>query len=56
MKIGYAILIGMMLMFLIPRAKQMVKESPKGSTSDWQGALIPLVLVILFVLLLINMA
>lgn len=52
MKILSAVLIGMMLVFLFPRAKQMLSESPKGDSSDWMSALIPLGLVIGFVILL----
>lgn len=53
MKIGSAILLGGMLLYLWPRAKVMLKESPKGSAQDWKGALIPLALVALFVVLMI---
>ena len=55
MKIGTAALLVMMLIVLVPRAKQMLKESPKGSTSDWTSALIPIGAVILFVLLLMQL-
>lgn len=53
MKIGSALLLGAMLLFIWPRAKVMLKESPKGSAEEWKSALIPLVLVALFVILLI---
>ena len=53
MKIGSAILLGMMLLMIWPNAKRMIKESPKGSADDWRSAIIPLVLVALFVVLLI---
>lgn len=53
MKIGSALLLGMMLMMIWPHAKQMIKESPKGSSAEWKSAIIPLVLVALFVILLI---
>ena len=55
MKILSAALIVMMLVFLFPRARQMLTESPKGSSQDWISALIPLALVIGFVVLLIAM-
>lgn len=54
MKIGSAALLVVFLIVLIPRARQMLKESPKGSTSDWTSALIPIGLVVLFVLLLMQ--
>lgn len=52
MKILSAALIVMMLVFLFPRAKQMLQDSPKGSSEDWMAALIPIALVIGFVVLL----
>lgn len=54
MKIFSAILIVLMLVYLLPRAKDMVKNSPKGSSNDWVAVLIPLLLVIGFVFLLIK--
>jgi len=53
MKIGSALLLGMMLIMLWPSAKRMMKESPKGTADDWRGAIIPLLLVALFIILLI---
>ncbi|NOR51966.1 MAG: hypothetical protein GQ470_05045 [Gammaproteobacteria bacterium] len=55
MKIGSALLLLMMLLFLWPRAKQMIKESPKGGSDDWKAAIIPLLAVIGFVILLVMM-
>lgn len=54
MKIFSAILIVLMLVYLLPRAKDMLKNSPKASSNDWLAALIPLLLVIGFVFLLIK--
>jgi len=54
MKISSAILIVLMLVFLLPRAKDMLKNSPKASSNDMVAALIPLLLVIGFVILLIK--
>jgi len=53
MKILSAVLLVMMLVFLFPRAKQMITESPKGSGEDWMSAMIPLALVAGLVILLI---
>jgi len=53
MKILSAVLLVMMLVYLFPRAKQMITESPKGSSEDWVSAMIPLALVAGFVILLI---
>ena len=55
MKIGTAVLLGMMLLVLWPRAKQMVKESPKGSSEDWRSFILVLAAVALFVLVLVMM-
>ena len=55
MKIGSAVLLVAMLVILIPRARQMVKESPTGTTSQWVSFLIPVGVVVLFVLLLMQL-
>ncbi len=55
MKITYAILLGMMVLFIWPRAKDMLQNSPKATGSDWKAVLIPLLGVVLFIMLLISM-
>ena len=55
MQIGSAILLIAMLVIMIPRARQMLKESPEGTTSQWVSFLIPVGIVVLFVLLLMQM-
>jgi hypothetical protein len=55
MKIGSAALLVIMLVILFPRARQMMKESPKGTASQWMSFLIPIGIVVLFVLLLMQM-
>jgi hypothetical protein len=55
MKIASALLMGMMLVFLFPRAKQMLREGRKGSSQEWMSALIPLAMVVGFVILLMAM-
>ncbi len=55
MKIGSAVLLVAMLAILIPRARQMMTQSPKGSTSQWVSVLIPVGIVVLFVLLLMQL-
>ena len=52
-KIVWAILLAGMLIYLLPHAKRMMKESPKGSSSDWMSFILPMGAVILFVILLI---
>ena len=53
-KIFSAILIIAMIVYLLPRAKEMLKNTPKASSNDLLAALIPLVLVIGFVFLLMK--
>jgi len=53
-KIFSALLIIAMIVFLFPRAKEMLKNSPKASNNDLVAILIPLVLVIGFVFLLMK--
>ena len=55
MKIGSAILLGAMIMFLWPRAKQMMKESRKAEAGEWQSVLLPILAVAGFVVLLVMM-
>jgi hypothetical protein len=55
MKIGSALVLGLMLVVLFPRAKQMLTQSPKGTSDDWRAVLIPIALVAGFVVLLIMM-
>ncbi len=55
MKIGSAVLLVTMLVILIPRARQMMTQSPKGSMSQWVSFLIPVGVVVLFVLLLMQL-
>ena len=55
MKLGSALVLGLMLVVLFPRAKQMLIQSPKGSGDDWRAFLIPVALVAGFVVLLIMM-
>ena len=55
MKITSVLVLGAMLIYLFPRARAMMRHSPKASGDDWRSLLIPLVGVILFVLFLISM-
>jgi len=54
MKVGSALLLGMMVMFLWPRMRHMIANSRKAESGEWAGVVIPLVAVIAFVLLLMN--
>jgi hypothetical protein len=53
MKIGWALALAAMLVFLIPRARHMLKNSPKAGEGDWGAVLVPLALIVGFVVLLI---
>jgi len=51
-KIFSALLLGAMILFLWPRAKNMLKHSPKAESGDWQAVLVPIAFVVGFVILL----
>ena len=53
MKIGSALLLVMMILFLWPRAKQMMSETRKAEPGEWQSVLLPILAVVGFVVLLI---
>lgn len=54
-QIGSALFLGAMMVFIFPRMREAVKNSPKGSAQDWMGFIIPILAVIGFVILLIMM-
>ena len=54
-KIGSALFLVAMLVFIFPRMKHAIKNSPKGTMQDWMGFIIPIVGVILFIIFLISM-
>ncbi len=54
MKIAYAVALGAMVVFLLPRAKHMIKNSRKAEAGEWRGVIIPLLLVLLFIVFLIQ--
>ena len=54
-KISSAIFLILMLIFLLPRAKHMIKNSPKAESGDWQAALLPILAVVAFIALLVWM-
>ena len=55
MKIGWAVLMGLMVVFIWPRARHMLQNSREASTGEWMGALVPIALVGLFIVLLVMM-
>ena len=52
-KIGTALFLVAMMVYLFPRMKNAIKHSPKGTMKDWMGYIIPIAFVILFVIFLI---
>ncbi len=55
MKIFSALALVMFIVILFPRARDMMKNSPKGSSSEWMSFVIPIVVIILFIMLLIQL-
>ena len=55
LKIGSAALLIGMLVFIYPRMRDAIKNSPKGTSEDWKGFIIPLIAVIGFVIFLMAM-
>ena len=55
LKIGSALLLGAMLLFIFPRMRDAIKNAPKGSNKDWLNYLMIIVVVGLFVMFLIQM-
>ena len=53
LKIGSALFLLAMIVFLFPRMKHAIKNSPKGTMKDWMGFIVPIAGVILFVAFLI---
>lgn len=53
LQIGSAALLVGMLVMIFPRVRHAMKNSPKGTTKDWMGFVVPLAAVIGFVVLLI---
>jgi len=49
LEVGYAIFAVALIIFIYPRAKYWLKNSPKAKQGDWQAFLFPIGLVILFV-------
>ena len=54
-EIASAVFMLAMIIYLFPRAKQVVKNTPKGSKNDWLGYIIPMVAVVLFIIMLIKL-
>jgi hypothetical protein len=55
MKIFSALALVMFIVYLFPRARDMMKNTPKGSSSDWMSFVIPIIAIVLFIMLLIQL-
>jgi hypothetical protein len=55
LKIGSALLLVAMFFMVFPRARDAIKNTPKGTGKDWMGYILPMGVVILFVILLMIM-
>jgi len=55
MQIASALFLVMMAIFLFPRVKHAVSNSPKAEKGDWMSFILPIIAVIGFVILLIMM-
>ena len=53
MKIFSAVLIVAFIIYIWPRAKYWLKNSPKAEAGDWQAAILPIAFVVAFVIILI---
>jgi len=54
MKVLAAIGIVMMIVLMWTRGRHIMQNAPKGSSKDWMGALIPLLIVVAFVYFLLQ--
>lgn len=52
LKIGSAVLIVAMMIYIWPAAKTMLHDRPDAEKGDWQAAILPIAAVVGFVLLL----
>jgi len=50
-----AIVFGAFVIYMIPRAKEMIKNGPKGSLKEWQNFAIIITVVVVFVFMLIKL-
>ncbi len=53
LKIVSALMLVAMMVMLYPSLKHASKNSPKGTSEDWWGAIKPLLMVVVFVIALI---
>ena len=54
-QIGSALMLVAMLFMIFPRAKAAITNSPKGTSGDWMGFVVPMAAVVLFIVILISL-
>jgi hypothetical protein len=54
LKIASAAALVAMFFLILPTARRMAKNSPKGSLGDWMGFVLPMAIVALFIIVLIS--
>ncbi|SDZ22342.1 hypothetical protein SAMN05421754_11103 [Nitrosomonas sp. Nm58] len=55
MQIASALALVMFLIILFPAALEMMKNSPKATSSDWKAIVVPMIIIVLFIMLLIKL-
>jgi hypothetical protein len=55
LKIASAVALVAMFFLILPTARRMVKDSPRGSISDWMRFVVPMAVVVLFIIVLISL-
>jgi hypothetical protein len=55
MQIVSALALIIFAIFLFPAAIDRMKNSPKGTSSDWMSFIFPMMIIVLFIILLIGL-
>lgn len=55
MEIVSALALVMFIIVLLPATRNMMKNSAKGTLSDWMGFIFPVVVVFLFIMFLVKL-
>jgi hypothetical protein len=55
LKVASAAALVAMFFLILPTARRMVKNSPKGNLNDWMAFAVPMIVVVLFIIVLISL-
>jgi len=55
LKIATAVVLVGMFFYILPSAKAMVKNAPKGNARDWMSFALPIVIIALFIAVLVSL-